>query len=248
LAGFISYGLTHAHENFHARVEAALAWMEMNALQGRYHRYNRGVYEALRDTPDWLEEALANWWAWHWFKSDGVQKLMGRMGGDVEGAGRVVEAALDLSPPGYSEWRVGASASVWRAFATQLIAGKPRPSPIGASLPAESIIHGPLPYDLRPEDIPVRFVGEGQIATRLQSHPATFHVPSRREVEKVLKHFNCVLDKSGGKGAHQKWTRPDQRAFPLPTGDPVSLKVFNSLLDFLGIDKTTYVREIRSKI
>jgi hypothetical protein len=201
LAGFIAYGLTFAHENFHARVEAALAWMEMNALQGRYQRYNRGVYQALRGTPDWLEEALANWWAWRWFKSEGVQNLIERMGADLEDAGRLVEAALDLSPPGYNGWRAGASASVRRAFATQLITGKPKPSGIVVALPAESVIDGPLPYDLRPEDVPVRFVGQGHIADRLQSHPASFHVPSRREVEKVLKHFNCVLNRSVGRAA-----------------------------------------------
>ena len=248
LAAFLAYGLVLAHENFHSRVEAALTWIELNALQSRYQRYNKEVYQALRETPDWLEEALANWWAWQWFNADGVKNLVRRMGADPEGAGRVVEAAFDFSPPGYSEWRIGASPSVSRAFATQLITGKPKPSPIGVGLPAESVIHGPLPYDFRPNDIPVRFIGVGRIADRLQSHPASFHVPTRREVEKVLKHFHCVLDRSGGKGGHQKWTGPDQRAFTLPLRDPVSLTVFNNLLDFLGVDKATYVRQIRTTL
>ena len=43
-------------------------------------------------------------------------------------------------------------------------------------------------------------MGPGVIADRLQSHPATFNVPPRRELERALKHFRHSLDVSGGKG------------------------------------------------
>lgn len=39
-------------------------------------------------------------------------------------------------------------------------------------------------------EIPVRFVDRGVIANRLQIRLATFNIPSRRELEKALKH--CV--------------------------------------------------------
>jgi hypothetical protein len=233
---------------FHARVEAALSWLELTAMQPQHLRYGSRVYDALRETPAWLEEALANWTAWQWFKSDVIQSLVGGWTSQQSGADRVVEAALDLSPPGYRDWRVGAVTSVWRTFATQLITGKPKPGlpPIG--LPVESILSGPLSYDFRPADVPVRFIGRGVIADALQTRPASLNVPSRREIERALKHFGHSLDPSGGKGGHQKWTGPDQRAFILPTRDPVSPGVFKTFLHHVGIDKATYVDEVRPNL
>jgi hypothetical protein len=49
---------------FHARIEAACCWLELTALQLRHLRYSQNVYEKLRETPNWLEEALAYWSAW----------------------------------------------------------------------------------------------------------------------------------------------------------------------------------------
>lgn len=247
-AALLAFGLVYAHELFHARAEAALSWMEINALQPRHLRYKKRVYDALRETPDWLEEALANWSAWDWFRSPAVAAVFAQHVAAVDNLRRVVEASLDFSPPGYRDWRVGHEPETWRAFSTQLSTANPRMPFPGIGLPIESILTGPLPYDLLPSDIPVRFVGRGVIADRIQSHPATFNVPSRRELEKALKYFKHILDVSGGKGGHQKWTGPDQRAFILPTRDPVSLKVFKSFLHYLGLDKATYVSEVRPNL
>jgi len=248
LAALLAFGLTYAHELFHARVEAALSWAEINAQQLRHLRYKERVYQALRETPDWLEEALANWSAWDWFKAPGIQSVVARMASNAEGLDRVVEASLDLAPPGYQEWRLGHQPGTWRTFANQLSTGNPKSNPAGIGLPLESALTGPLPYDFRPADIPLRFVGPGVIADRLQTHPATFNVPPRRELERALKHFRHSLDVSGGKGGHQKWTGPDQRAFILPTRDPVSTGVFKTFLHHVGIDKATYVRQVRPNL
>lgn len=248
LAALLAFGLTYAHELFHARVEAALSWAEINAQQPRHLRYKERVYQALRETPDWLEEALANWSAWDWFKAPGIQSVVARMASNAEGLDRVVEASLDLAPPGYQEWRLGHQPGTWRTFANQLSTGNPKITATGIGLPLESALSGPLPYDFRPTDIPLRFVGPGVIADRLQSQPATFNVPPRRELERALKHFRHSLDVSGGKGGHQKWTGPDQRAFILPTRDPVSTGVFKTFLHHVGIDKATYVRQVRPNL
>lgn len=248
LAALLAFGLTYAHELFHARVEAALSWLEINAQQPRHLRYKDRVYQALRETPDWLEEALANWSAWSWFKTPGIQSLVTRMASNADGLDRVVEASLDLAPPGYQEWRLGHQPGTWRTFANQLSTGNPKINATGIGLPLESALTGPLPYEFQPVDIPLRFVGPGVIADRLQSHPATFNVPPRRELERALKHFRHSLDASGGKGGHQKWTGPDQRAFILPTRDPVSPGVFKTFLHHVGIDKATYVRQVRPNL
>lgn len=247
-AAFLAFNLTYVHEMFHARVEAALSWLELTAMQPRYLRYGSGVYDALRETPEWLEEALANWTAWQWFKSDVVQSLVARRTSHQAGVDRIVEAALDLSPPGYRDWRAGAAKSAWRTFTTQLITGKPKPSLRRLALPVESILSGPLGYDFRPTDVPLRFIGRGAIADVLQSRPASLNVPSRREIERALKHFGHSLDQSGGKGSHEQWTGPDNRAFYLPKRDPVSPGVFKTLLHHLGIDKATYIHDVRPQL
>lgn len=64
-------------------------------------------------------------------------------------------------------------------------------------------------------------------------------------LEGAHKQFRHSLDVSGGKGSHQKWTGPDQRAFILPTREPVSPGVFMTLLHHVGLDKDTYVRQVR---
>jgi len=47
---------------------------------------------------------------------------------------------------------------------------------------------------------------------------------------------------------HQKRTGPDQRAFILPTRDPVSTGVFNTFLHHVVIDKASYLRSIRPNL
>lgn len=247
-AAFLAFKLTYEHEMFHARVEAALSWLELTAMQPRHLRYSRGVYHALRETPNWLEEALANWTAWDWFRSDVVQSLVKARMPPQASADRVVEQSLDLSPPGYREWRIGDAASTWRKFATQLITGKPKLRPPGIGLPTANILKDPHAYDFQPTDMPLRFIGRGIVADALQTRPASLNVPSRREIERALRHYGHSLDASGGKGGHQKWTGRDQRAFILPTRDPVSPVVFKTFLQHLGIDKAEYVRDIRPKL
>lgn len=248
LAALLAFGLTYAHEMFHARVEASLSWLEINAQQPRYIRYQERVYQTLRETPQWLEEALANWAAWCWFDTPDFRSLFTGKSLNIEGLARVVAASLDLAPPGYKDWRLGHQALTWRTFANQLNTGNPKINATGIALPLESALTGPPPYDFQHADIPLRFLGTGVIADRLLSHPATFNVPPRRELERALKHFRHSLDVSGGKGGHQKWTGPDQRAFILPTRDPVSTGVFNTFLHHVGIDKATYVRSIRPNL
>jgi hypothetical protein len=247
-AARLAFGLTYAHELFHARVEASLSWIEVNAVQPRYLRYKRRVYDVVKGTDNWLEEALANWSAWDWYRSQGTQATFGRLTGSVDRLHSVVEASLDLSPPGYREWRRGNSVAAWRIFATQLSTGRPKASAAGLPLPLESILRSSPPYDLQPSDIPLRFVGRGAIANHLQAHPASFNVPSRRELERALKYLGHRVDPSGGKGSHQKWTSSDQRAFILPTRDPVSVGVFKTFLQHVGIDKARYVREVRPNL
>lgn len=248
-AARLAFGLTYAHELFHARVEAALSWLEVNALRPRYLRYKQRVYDILRETPEWLEETLANWASWDWFQSDLIQELFARSKADLNALKKIVELSLDLSPPGYREWREGDLPATWRNFTTQLSTGQAKISASALPLPLESMLRGPLPYDFLASDIPVRFVGSGVIADRLQSQPATFNVPTRRELERALKFFSHILDVSGGKGSHQKWISPDQRDFfILPKTDPVSVGVFKTFLQHIGIDKATYVREVRPNL
>jgi hypothetical protein len=248
VAAMLALGTVYSHEMFHAKVEATLSWMELNAGQPRHLRYKHGVYDALRETPEWLEEALANWSAWEWFNLPTVHERFTRLCGNGDILAQVVESSLDLSPPGYREWRLGRQKSTWRTFSTQIASGSPTSRPPGRPLPLESIFGGESPYDFRPADIPLRFVGNGRIADRLLAHPASFHVPAKRELEKALAYFKHEVMPAEGKGGHQKWVGPDGRAFTVPSGKMVSEHVFRTFLHHVGITKFDYVSEVRPRL
>ena len=248
LAAQLALGMVYVHEMFHATVEAALSWIELSAGAPKCLKYKRDVYNALRETPDWLEEALANWSAWDWAQRTLQRPEIAAHLSSVGGAIRVVETTLDMSPAGYRDWRKGNKATAWRLLANQLANGTPQVPSRTLPLPLESKLSGPFPYDMQRTDIPLRFVGDGLIVDRLAAHPSTFHLPSLHEFEQALKYFDFKRDKAGGKGSHEKWTGPDNRAFPVPRRDPVGTKVFREFLHHMGIDKATYVDEVRPNL
>ncbi|MEZ7523553.1 type II toxin-antitoxin system HicA family toxin [Burkholderia vietnamiensis] len=244
-AAFLALGLTYSHELFHAKVEAASSWLELMARQPRHLRYKRDVYDSLRETAGWLEEALANWASWEWFQADATKALLSVTDDEFAKIEQGVKATLDLSPSGYDQWSLGERHSTWRIFANQLATG--RRSVTNRTSPIEGLLTGMQPYDFRPTDVPFRFVGPGVIADRLRANPKTFSQPTVRELEKALKHFGYTCDSSGGKGSHEKWTKDGQQ-FPVPRRDPVSQGVFKTFLEQVGIDRKRYFSEVRPKL
>lgn len=241
----LSFGLVYAHELFHAKVEAAASWLEVCKGKNTFLPYQKNVYEALTETPEWLEEALANWSSWEWLHSEGVRKYIKSNTPDFECIAKIVANSLDLSPPGYREWRLGEKHATWREFCLQIGWALKKSMSPRLRPPAENLLLETPPYSFESSDVPVHFIGFGIITDHLQSHPATLNVISRREIQKALKHFHYEVDVSEGKGSHEKWTGPDNRAFPLPRKDPVSGCVFKSFLDHFEIDKRTYVHKVR---
>ncbi len=246
-AAYLAVNLVYQHELFHARVEAVATWQELLGVRSHYNRYQDRVYKVLSGTSDWLEEALANWWAWLWFRSERVQLSLSNRGSNHPGLASLVEDFLDLSPPGYREWRIGRNREAWRTLATQLASGNPKLGPRPIGLPIESAVRGELPFDLLEVDVPTRVVGKGTIASHLERCPGTFS-PSRREAKKLLKHFDYKPRTSAGKGSHEKWTGADGLSFILPRKDPLSIGIFHQLLRQLRISKAQYVAEIRNQL
>ena len=248
LAILLAVAIVYQHELFHARVEAGASWQELNAQQPKLLRYKRDVYAVARGKDEWLEEALANWSA----RSAILAKLPAwktqRLVRDELAVIRVIDANLDLSPPGYNNWQAGGRRDTWRQFSTELMTGKAAQALKSLPLPNESLLADPLPFDLREDDIPVRIVGHGVIADWLLANPATFSTPTRKEIERALKFFGYQCDKSRGKGSHELWSGDDKRAFPVPRRDPLSRGVFNSFLHHFGLDKMKYVLEIRPQL
>ena len=244
LAAKLALMLVYQHELFHAKVEAALTWLELQALQPKFRRYQTQVYNALKGTDDHLEEALANFSAWAWLNADAiVAQFTGQLSHDErQVVGRVVNHHLDLSPPGYRLWPDGHRLATWRTLATQMAQGAPKLSSPGHGLPIESMLKGPLPFDYRLwDDVPCRFVGPGRIASAMFAAPATLNLPQRQEVRNVMqRHFQYKLIRRGGKGSHEKWRHADGRMFPLPRRDPVSMTVFKNFLDHFELRKHDY--------
>jgi hypothetical protein len=198
LAAQLAMRLTAAHELFHARVEFAAAWLELGVRRPRYLRYNEYVYTKLRSTSDWLEEALANWTAFDWLRKNisNLQSL-----GLVTNPDRVfaiIQDWLDFSPPGYSDWRLGDGHFAWQRLTSELATALPHPSiakPL--SLPLEGLIRTENICDLRIEDVPKYFIGRGVLADIF------FSTPSRREVIRVLRHFDYQPLPDRGKGSRR---------------------------------------------
>ena len=248
LAMLLAVAMVYQHELFHARVEASVSWQELNAVQPKLLRYNQNVYAALRGKDEWLEEALANWSSRSAILAQlPAWKTLGLVR-DESSVQRVIDANLDLSPPGYRNWRVGGKRETWRQFASELMTGKPAQLLKSLPLPNESLLADPLPFDLRVDDVPIRIVGHGVIADWLLANPGTFSTPTRKEIERALKFFGYQCDKGRGKGSHELWSGEDKRAFPIPRRDPVSLTVFQKFLHHFGLDKMTYVHEIRPQL
>jgi hypothetical protein len=238
-AQLIAVLLVYYHEIFHARVEAAASYLEVMSQNSRYNRYNKNVYFKHKFTSLWLEEALANWYALDLIKS----KFHDWAGFGFNLGGneliRVIESYLDMSPEGYCRWRQGDDPLVWRLFASEIARGKQGSNPCGKLIPIESILLDDGVFDWRFIDVPVHFIGSSPIAD------LCFSTPSRRDAESLLKYFNCVRDKSRGKGSHELWKKYDGQGFPLPYSDPLKINVFGKLLHFLGITKYQYLNEIR---
>lgn len=248
LAMLLAVAMVYQHELFHAQVEAGVSWQELNALQPKLRCYQKNVYAAARGTDDWLEEALANWSSRSAILAQlPAWKTLGLVR-DESSVERVIDANLDLSPPGYRNWRVGGKRETWRQFTSELMTGKPAHLSKPLPLPNESLLADPLPFDLCEDDVPIRIVGHGVIADWLLANPATFSTPTRKEIERALKFFGYQCDKGRGKGSHELWFGEDKRAFPIPRRDPLSRGVFNSFLHHFGLDKMKYVHEIRPQL
>ena len=251
LAAKLVVGMVYEHELFHARVDAASTWLELSAQQARFRRYSENAYGLTFETADCLEEALANFWGWTWFKSEvELQHLYGVLtDGEKVKLERAVEAMLDLSPPGYDQWRRGHGRDAWRVLATQVASGKVTVPAPGIALPLESTLRGALPFDFQPWDVPLYFAGDGQVASRLLSSPSTLNVPARKELRRALEHvYGYSLVPGGGKGSHEKWRGKDGRMFPVPRRDPVGRGVFEAFLNHFGIDKREYIERVRTSL
>jgi hypothetical protein len=247
-APIVALSLLYHHELFHARVEGALSWLELTSAGGRFRRYKTEVYRRTYLKPDCREEALANWWS---RKSAGETLARVHRGQSPvidEILTKVVDPHLDLSPPGYDQWRVGDERDTWQIFGSELCTGLRGGAVRGGPLPLGSLLRDPLPFELLPEDVPTWFVGTGRIADAVLSSPQFFLSPPRREMERALKHFGYTVKPSRGKGSHELWTGPDSRGFPLPYNDPVKPGIFRSFLAHFDVSKADYVRGIRPRL
>lgn len=245
LASKLAFQLVYRHESFHALLEAVLTWSELQALRPIYQRYSVDVSAHVRGTDDCLEEALANFWVWTWLQQELTRnsRLASLPSDRREGIADVVAAHLSLSPPGYRRWREGSDQELWRTLATHAIQSRLRLPPPGNPLPLEALLVQRPPFELLPEDIPLRFVGTGRIASAVLSRPSTMRLPSRAELREVItKHFRYGLVAGAGKGSHEKYRSADgRRSFTLPTSDPVSPKVFSTFLHHFNLTKAEYL-------
>jgi len=236
------------HEMFHARMEVAATFVEMTAGIPKLLQYQSAVYRTHFGTSDCLEEALANHYAYRSLESYLPQFCKAYDQAAVYAVRNAIRDLMDLSAPGYRDWRLGDHHATWETLATQLCTGALFGSPTGGALPIASMLNDALPVDFLPEDVPVRVYGTSATMSALMSQPACLGVPSRRELCRALKHQGYEVLPGRGKGSHELWGHPDQRAFPVPHTDPVSRKVFGAFLDQCGLTKSQYLQVVRPEL
>jgi hypothetical protein len=251
LAAKLVVGMLYEHQLFHAKVEAALTWLELQSGKAKFLRYQQQVYAATRGTDGCLEEGLANFWSWSWFSAESMMaSLTGRLNSEQRSAvTSIVEANLDLSPHGYRRWREGRQLESWRTLATQAATGRVQMPKPRIGLPIETMLRDPLQFDFTPTDVPLRFVRTGQVASRILTAPATFNRPSRSELRSVITgHFGYSVFDGAGTGRHERFQGPQGATFPLPQRDPVSQDVFGAFLGHFGLTVAEYLNNVRSTI
>ncbi|MCU0665469.1 MAG: type II toxin-antitoxin system HicA family toxin [Myxococcota bacterium] len=243
LAATLMFEMTLAHELFHARADFICAWLELATSKKHYLPYKKNIYDALRFTEDWREEALANWVAHQWLMTN-VARLQGDgLVDDIAGLQSLVADWLDFSPEGYRRWRDGNTHDAWDRLGSELTHGRPCPrSSTPLSNPLGEVLRAGALIDLHDCDVPSYWVGRGVVADMLFSSPA------REEIVGVLKHFGYRLLSRRGKGSHQFWEGPGGRGFTLPKRDPLSVGVFHELLEHFGWTKRQYMEDVRSRI
>ena len=250
IAAQVVFGMLYEHEMFHALVEARLSSAELTTGKARYLGYKKDVYRPLLLSDECVEEALANFAAWSWVQTEAILLRISATLRRDEAAvlTRVAELWLDLSPPGYNKWRTGQGWEAWRRLGSQMATGRPTRPISGTLLPVEGLIKAGLPFDMRATDVPLYFVGTGQVARTLMASPAVFNVPTRQELAAALaKVFGYSVVRKAGKGSHEKWRGSDGRMFILPDGSPVSRRVFGTFLEHFGVRKADYVEHVRAK-
>jgi hypothetical protein len=217
------------HEFFHARLDCFALERELLGERALALPYTENVYAKTQGTRGALEEALANYAA-----REAVVELLdgwrarGRWDEQaVRAALQFIDELFEQSPPGYSDWKQGADALVWRRLVSQVLGGQIEP---GRLLPFEDLLRPGAATPLRPGDVPLRMTADHALAERL------LQVPTRREAERCLEHHGYrVLRRTG----HIIWARDgDPQVFPLSHGKTLSPGVFQQMLRLPGINLT----------
>ena len=240
-ASKLAMNLVYQHELFHAKVEAITTWIELLSQKEKYIKYSENVYQKSFLKDSCIEEALANWNSWIF----DIRSIGELDASQFQGVKSIVEDYLEASPPGYDQWAIGKTALSWKTLGMQIVSGKLAKQK--NEFPLDVIFDETyFQFNFLPIDIPIYFVGDGQILRKLISAPSTLRLPPRRELRKVIeKFYGYSLDSKGGKGSHEKWIGENGRFFIIPGTDPVSPPVFKTFLHHFGIDKQTYINSIR---
>ena len=163
---------------------------------------------------------------------------------------RILEARLDLENTGSLSWRAGRETASWRRLATQMVRGRPGVSPHGMGLPMEVFLRdAKLPFEFSGADVPLHFVGSGQVVTRLAAALAERGTPARAELRRAItEHFGCTVVPGGLERGYEEFAGPDGRTFRLPRRTPLGQAVFDEFLRHFALSATDYRLKVRPRL
>lgn len=227
-------GVIREHEMFHAKIDCFAAAQELLGGRAIALPYEKEVYRSLSLTPAWLEEALANYFAWQWahdIAHGWVQQKRWTKEACDQAIGFIAEI-FALSPPGYCHWQAGHDFMSTRTLLAQLTEGTPSPRQPLTRL--EDFFTGFCQTTFLKIEIPHYWWTENT-----GNLDRLFSTPTRREVVRFLNKRGYVHKRTSG--SHAIYEGPDGKCFPLPKRDPLSLTVFTSLRQHFGISKQEYL-------
>ena len=242
LAALLAYTNVYYHELFHARFEACATAIELTSNKACYIKYFKDVYQKHFCKNTCYEELLANFFT-HKKTHEYVNSLPSKFDSAAGFILQALETAMDMSPPGYRDWRNGEELLIQRQLITSLRDSSFNDNPEPPAL--ESLLNAAMPVDFETEDIPIYLYGNGWTSKVFDSMPACLNTVSRKELRCALKHFDYQEERGRGKGSHELWKK-QQILFPLPYRDPVSGTVFRSFLNQNNLSKHEYLK-LRSK-
>jgi predicted RNA binding protein YcfA (HicA-like mRNA interferase family) len=199
------------HEQYHHSVESFATRLEITHRGPIYTKGFDEFYQRSRGTTEWLEEALANAYAYQrvmkaYVKEPAKKRLLAK----------AFDRYVKESPPGYDQGMKYAKAHAFIEAQAELAETGHHESALSTPKANRELwsafSHGFHPFRKRGSHVVYLVHRDSSIARRSSLAGRYLRY---REVVRRLENLGCLIVREG-KGSHEIWRGPNQRTFPVP--------------------------------